>query len=141
MTDDPVTDFLAQLDEEYELASLAAPGPWRVNAEIDKVLAGDGITVAEGFALSGRQLRNTVLYIAGRHPDRALREIEALRRVVKLHSIVHRDISWLTDGAEETAELPVCGLCVPKHAAYPRRKDVPVGVCATVRHLAQAWQA
>ncbi|MFG3180069.1 DUF6221 family protein [[Kitasatospora] papulosa] len=137
---DLTADLLAQLDAEQELAELAAPGPWRVNAEMDEVLAEDGITVAEGFALSGRQLRNTVLHIADHHPERTLRQIEAVRHVVQLHGIVHRDIIWLEDGAETTAELLVCGLCVPKNSAYRRRKDVPEGPCATVRHLAQAWQ-
>ena len=45
------------------------------------------------------------------------------------HTIVHRQIGWLADGEEESAELPVCGTCVPKNSHFPSREDVPVGAC------------
>lgn len=134
--DDLVHFLLARYDEEQELAELASPGPWHVNVDDDQVVAVDGITVAEGFALSGRQLRATIDHIAEHDPDRTLQDLNTKRSILELHAIVHRDISWLAnDGAEETAELPVCGHCVPKHSAYQRRKDIPEGPCRTVRLL------
>ncbi|MGW9399379.1 DUF6221 family protein [Streptomyces sp. NPDC055642] len=70
----------AQLDEDERIARAASPGPWRANAEHDEVLAVDEITVAEGFALSGGQLRATVDHIAEHDPARVLREIDAKRK-------------------------------------------------------------
>ena len=78
----------------------------------------------------------TSVHIARHDPARVLREVEAKRRTMELHGIVHRDIMWLESGAETTAELPVCGLCVPRHSAYRDRDDVPEGPCATLRLLA-----
>lgn len=80
---DDLIEFLkARLDEDQQEALAAAPGPWRANAEQDEVLAVDGETVADGFALSGQQLRATVRHIALHNPARALREVEAKRRIL-----------------------------------------------------------
>jgi hypothetical protein len=49
------------------------------------------------------------------------------------HDIVYRDIGWLEEGQEQSAELPVCGQCVPKNAHFARREDVPVGACTMRR--------
>ncbi|MFD8516587.1 DUF6221 family protein [Streptomyces antimycoticus] len=72
----------ACLDDEAALAQAASPGPWNINAESDEVLAVDGIAVADGFALSGRQLRATTEHIARHDPARALREIEVKRQTL-----------------------------------------------------------
>lgn len=72
----------AQLDEDERRALAAPPGPWRANAEHDEVLAADDIPVADGFALSGPQLRAAVDHIVAHDPDWALREIETKRRIV-----------------------------------------------------------
>ena len=78
-----LVDFLrARLDEDAELAAAASPGPWRPSEESDEVLAVDGITVADGFALSGRQLRATTDHIARHDPARVLAEVEAKRRLL-----------------------------------------------------------
>ncbi|MEU0991291.1 DUF6221 family protein [Streptomyces sp. NPDC005953] len=71
---------------------------------------------------------------------RVLREVEAKRRLLDLHSVVHRQIGWLEDGSEESSKLPVCGHCVPKHQHYSSRKDVPEGPCLTVRLLAAVYE-
>jgi hypothetical protein len=84
--DDLVQWLRAQLDEDERIARAASPGPWRANAEHDEVLAVDEITAAEGFALSGGQLRATVDHIAEHDPARVLREIDAKRRLVDLHA-------------------------------------------------------
>lgn len=72
-----------------------------------------------------------------------LRRCAADREIAELHDIVWRDIGWLAeeDGevVEEEAELPVCGLCVERHSSFPRREDVPVGPCRTVRLLARGY--
>lgn len=88
MTDEkPLLDALvaflrACFDEDQEAAELAPPGPWHVSTEIDRVLAPDGFTVAEGAGLSGLQLRNTVLYLSEHAPDVALRDIATKRQLV-----------------------------------------------------------
>jgi hypothetical protein len=81
---DLITWLRAQLDEDEQVASAASPGPWRSNAEHDEIHAVDGITVAEGFALSGRQLRATVDHIVRWDPARALAEVDAKRRILDL---------------------------------------------------------
>jgi hypothetical protein len=82
---DEIVQFLRErYDEEAALAEVASPGPWHADPESDEVLACDGITVADGFALSGRQLRATTEHIARCNPARVLAEIEAKRRIVGL---------------------------------------------------------
>lgn len=82
MSDNLIEFLRARLDEDAALAEAASPGPWRLNAESDEVLAVDGITVAEGFALSGRQLRATTGHIARHDPTRVLTEVEAKRGII-----------------------------------------------------------
>jgi hypothetical protein len=73
-----LADFLrARLLERRALAEAASPGLWSVNAESDEVVAIDGITVADGFALSGRQLRATTAHIAANDPKYVLADIDA----------------------------------------------------------------
>jgi small-conductance mechanosensitive channel len=76
-------------------------------------------------------------------PEVVLRRCAAARELVDLHGIVWRDVGWLAveDGeiAEEEAELPVCGLCVPRHSSFERRENVPEGPCATLRLVAAAF--
>jgi hypothetical protein len=80
-----LTEFLrARLDERELLASKASPGPWYANAEHDEILAADDITVAEGFALSGPQLRATVDHIVYNDPARVLAEVDAKRQIIEL---------------------------------------------------------
>lgn len=75
-------------------------------------------------------------HIVRHDPARVLAEVNAKRQILDLHGIVHREIGWLADGEEEHGEIAVCGACVPKHAHYQRRADVPEGACTTVRLLA-----
>lgn len=73
-----IVDFLrARYAEQRALAQAASPGPWHANAEHDEVLAVDDITVAEGFALSGRQLRATVDHIAANDPTAVIADLDA----------------------------------------------------------------
>lgn len=81
MTD--IVDFLrARYAERRALAEAASPGPWHVSTEHDEVLAVDGITVAEGFALSGRQLRATTEHIAANDPEDVLADVDAKLAIV-----------------------------------------------------------
>lgn len=80
----------------------------------------------------------------GRHitlhdPARVLRETSSTRVLIDMHSLIHRNVTWLEDGAEQTAEVPVCSNCVPRHSAYADRDDVPEGPCTTLRLLAYAY--
>jgi hypothetical protein len=62
-----------RLDEREARALKASPGPWRPNSEHTEVLAVDDIPVADGFALSGNQLRATVDHISSCEPERMFR--------------------------------------------------------------------
>jgi hypothetical protein len=78
-----LTEWLRkQLDEDEQAAVAASPGPWKTNAEHDEIHAVDGITVAEGFALSSNQLRATVDHIVRWDPARVLAEVDAKRRLI-----------------------------------------------------------
>jgi hypothetical protein len=115
---DELVDFLrARLDDDEKLARAASPGPWHVDEDSDEILAVDGIVVAEGFALSGRQLRATIQHIARHDPARVLAEVDAKRRIAKVH--------------ERLPDAEFCVTC-----------DAPSGIpgepsgCATLRLLA-----
>lgn len=96
-----LVEFLrARHDEDEQVARDASPGPWRPNAERDQVLACDDIEVADGFALSGHQLRATVEHIARHDPARVLAEVEAKRRVIEIHAREHECVG---SGGERTA--------------------------------------
>ena len=95
--DDLVQWLGQQIDDDERIARAASPGPWRANAEHDEVLAVDEITVAEGFALSGGQLRATVDHIAEHDPARVLREIDAKRQALAQYA---RVCELTMDGAE-----------------------------------------
>ena len=41
------------------------------------------------------------------------------------HYPVWRCLSWDTADGEETGEIEVCGICVPKHSSFPGREAVP----------------
>jgi hypothetical protein len=78
-----IADFLrARYAERRALAVAASPGPWHANAEHDEVLAVDGITVAEGFALSGRQVRATVDHIVANDPADVIADCDAKQRLL-----------------------------------------------------------
>ncbi|WP_109030134.1 DUF6221 family protein [Streptomyces rubrogriseus] len=80
-----IADFLrARYAEQRALALAASPGPWQANDEHDEVIAVDGITVAEGFALSGRQLRATVDHIAAHNPTAVIADLDAKLAIVDL---------------------------------------------------------
>lgn len=51
-----------------ESADGCPPWPWKLNEDGDEVLAADGITVAEAFALSGRQQRAAANHMMTWHP-------------------------------------------------------------------------
>lgn len=110
----------ACLDDEAALAQAASPGPWNVNAESDEVLAVDGIAVADGFALSGRQLRATTEHIARHDPARALRGIEVKRAIMALHT------QSIRDGGCQVCDVP---------GGRRLRPDA----CTTVRMLAAEY--
>lgn len=84
-THDLVTRLLAAIEAAEKLALAASPGPWTTTAEHDEVLAVDGIPVADGFALSGRQLRATVDHIIGQDPLAVLRRCAADRKILAIH--------------------------------------------------------
>ncbi|MFW3473639.1 DUF6221 family protein [Streptomyces microflavus] len=118
----------------------------RFSEDVSEALGGadDGTWTADGGSVyDGHPTRVIVGYtehakhIARHDPARALRDAEANHQILDLHGIVHRNIGWRdADGETEYGEIPVCGLCVPKHSHYLTRQLVPEGPCATVRLLA-----
>lgn len=82
-THDLVGRLLAAIERRETAACAASPGPWAANAEHDEVVAVDGITVAEGFALSGNQLRATVDFIVDNDPTAVLRHCASERETIK----------------------------------------------------------
>lgn len=85
-----ITEFLqARLDEDEQAAHKASPGPWHPELEGEEVVAVDGVTVADGFALSGEQLRATVSHIARHDPARVLRDVEAKRAIIAHNEKLH----------------------------------------------------
>ncbi|MEU9615885.1 DUF6221 family protein [Streptomyces sp. NPDC048209] len=82
-------DILAYLDSAItarEEAAYAAPrSPWSVRVDDDEIVAPDGITVAEAFALSGQQTRAILDLIALHQPASVLRRCAADRKLIDLH--------------------------------------------------------
>lgn len=79
-------------------------------------------------------------HIIRNDPARVLRRVARDRKLLARHYLIHRDIGWVEDGDEKTAELPVCGHCVPKHSWFNTRADVPVWPCGDVRDLAEDYE-
>ncbi|WP_406122958.1 DUF6221 family protein [Streptomyces canus] len=120
-----IADFLrARYAERRALAEAASPGPWRANAENDEVVADDGITVAEGFALSGRQLRATVDHIVANDPTDVIADLDAKLAIVDLHAPV--ELAGLGELMDACAVCEVTG----KYPEFP---------CQTLRILAQPF--
>lgn len=108
--------LVARFDEAAATALDASPGPWQPNAEGDEVLAADGITVADGFALSGRQLRATVSHIVGHDPMRALADIEAKRAIVERYV-------WLREHGDTGGAAWVLPLLAAAYADHPDYRE------------------
>ncbi|MEU9220151.1 DUF6221 family protein [Streptomyces sp. NPDC048376] len=161
--DDAMADLvqwlLAQLDEDERTARAAmnvvgpvlGAGEWRYAESladeggrywsITTVAPHDTAPTVElvGSGMSGGGVHEEALahHITEQDPARVLRETDAKRQLLDLHGLVHRDLIWLDEtGEERTAEIPVCGHCVPRHSAFPRPSAVPQGPCATLRLLA-----
>ncbi|SES03643.1 DUF6221 family protein [Streptomyces qinglanensis] len=132
-----IADFLrARYAEQRALALAASPGPWQPNAEHDEVIAIDGITVAEGFALSGRQLRATVDHLAAHDPTAVIADLDAkLALVADLDAERHAVVEdcWYTcaaateerDGGETCDESRLGGPCdCGRDARIDRRLEI-----------------
>lgn len=89
MTVDMLSWTRQQIEARKALAESASPSPWSANAEHDEVLAVDGERVADGFALSGNQLRNTVDHIVFNNPRQIIADCEADLAVLELHDDLH----------------------------------------------------
>jgi hypothetical protein len=137
-----------QLDEDERIARAASHvlrdgAHWSLDEwhgrEQPHSLIAQGTTeqpVALGHFTADPVPTEQALHIARHDPARVLRDVHSKRRIIELHSVVHREIGWLKDGQEEHDEIPVCSLCVPRHSHYQQREDVPQGSCLMVRLLA-----
>jgi hypothetical protein len=125
LMDDLIAFLHARLDEDEKEAATASPGPWHANPEQDEVVAVDGETVADGFALNSQQLRATVRHIVRHDPARVLREVEAKRRILELHKAVHY--------RQYDPPAWICLECSSRDDDHYHVTDAP---CETVRLLA-----
>jgi hypothetical protein len=139
--DDLVQFLRARLDDDKQAARACASAPWEI--EIPPMVHVSVQARRDNKWKWGRlgyvatvERDEDRAHIARHDPARVLADVEAKRRLLELHGIMHREIGWLENGAEEGSEIPVCGICVPKHSHYQRREDVPEGPCLTVRLLA-----
>lgn len=84
MTD--LAQFLrARYAERRAIAEVASPWPWKVNpGDAEEVLAADDILVADVFALSGNQTRNTATFIAANDPAAVLADLNVKLALVDL---------------------------------------------------------
>lgn len=83
MTSDMLSWTRQQIETRKALAESASPWPWSANAEHDEVLAADGERVADGFALSGNQLRNTVDHMVRNDPRQIIADCQADLRTLE----------------------------------------------------------
>ncbi|MFB8122084.1 DUF6221 family protein [Streptomyces bacillaris] len=78
--------FLNSAITAREEAAHGAPrGPWSVRLDDDAIVAPDGITVTEAFALSGQQIRSILNLIALHDATEVLRRCAADRKLIALH--------------------------------------------------------
>ncbi|MFE9855580.1 DUF6221 family protein [Streptomyces sp. NPDC005780] len=86
-----MTDLVQFLRDRYAerraIAEAAAPWPWKVNPDdAEEVLAHDGILVADVFALSSNQTRNTATFIAANDPADVIADLGVKLAIVEEHS-------------------------------------------------------
>jgi hypothetical protein len=79
--------------------------------------------------------------IAGEGQDPAA--VEALRRVLEDHAVIHRDVEFFSEDAGkwvDTEKMLVCGYCVPQHSMLIRRREeIQLGYCRIIRQVAAAF--
>ncbi|MCX4605484.1 DUF6221 family protein [Streptomyces anulatus] len=125
MTD--LADFLrARIAERRAIAEAASPWPWKINPDDpEEVLAGDDILVADVFALSSNQTRNTATFIATNDPADVIADLDAKLALLVLHRRVEVR-------ADEFAEIDACAACevTGLQDQYP---------CTTLRILARPF--
>jgi hypothetical protein len=94
MTD--LADFLrARYAERRTIAEAASPWPWKINPDDpEEVLAGDGILVADVFALSSNQTRNTATFIATNDPAHVIADLDAKLAIIDLLAPIVADESY-----------------------------------------------
>lgn len=82
MTD--LADFLrARYAERRAIAEAASPWPWKINPDDpEEVLASDDILVADVFALSSNQTRNTATFIATNDPADVIADLDAKLAII-----------------------------------------------------------
>lgn len=137
-----LTEFLlARIAEDEAIARAASPGPWHTDAESTEVQAIDDIAVADGFALSGPQLRATTAHIAHWDPARGiLATCTAKRRLLALHGHVSRDgygPSGRCDDYLGGHNEGRCSACVAFHADLDC-EQAPL-TCPTLQLLAMPY--
>lgn len=136
MTDvDGLLPFLrARYAERRALAEAASPAPWSFDVDEAEILAADGITVCEAFALSGNQLRATARHIAENDPNDVLDDLDAKLRILEHYERL-RARAEATCAVEYTLaagalEVTLMNLALPyaRHSDYLpkwRPSDVP----------------
>jgi hypothetical protein len=139
---DPVTDEFVTGPDGSWAVNLGSVETWPSGVSIEPNPRQMRATIANEMV---EVLAGPAGHIVRHDPARALREVEAKRRLLEEHAIMWRDIGWLetVDGVpdEVYAELPVCNRCVPKHSYYQSLADVPEGPCLSVRLLTLPFES
>lgn len=82
---DLVTWLHAQIEEQKSSAFAAWSGPWMPDPDGYVVVDDEGQHVADGFSLSNRQLRATVVHIALNNPVNVIARCDAELAILGLH--------------------------------------------------------
>lgn len=136
----------AVITARLEVARAATPGPWSRYGNLGYAVfteAYDDPDYDPPAVTHGSDMEADAEHIALHDPADSIRRYERDLKVLERHYIIWRDISWLerdgTEICEESAELPVCGKCVPKHSSFSSRAEVPEGPCADVLDLLDVY--
>ena len=95
-----LADFLrARYAERRAIAEAASPWPWKINPEDpEQVLAVDDVVVADAFALSSNQTRNTATFIAANDPADILADLDAKLAIIDAYERAAYTLSLATPG-------------------------------------------
>ncbi|MFE2973361.1 DUF6221 family protein [Streptomyces sp. NPDC059258] len=102
-----LAEFLrARYAERRAIAEAASPWPWKINPDDpEEVLASDGILVADVFALSSNQTRNTATFIATNDPADVLADLDAKLAIVGRHVACGTGNGYCDDGGHGWDDL------------------------------------
>lgn len=139
-----LTEFVsARLDEDEAVALEATRGPWVFDGNSGAIYTPEIRTSSEVrfredavYGDDGVDERNAA-HITRHNPARALAQVEAMRRIVALHTPERGPRNPVTDFGVRTC--PLCGPSHPWNASPPFGPDEHLRECDTLRALASVY--